>query len=157
MSVYHHIRQLVVQEFFLTRSNFPGKWQTLIFFCFHSVTKTHQDKKSPLKYKSMCGRVVKPSGLNTDLSLCDSIITGSSLRRRTRFTHHFFSIILNKSVVFQRFIVDCYVSLYHTFPSHWFGVCFKISLWNRLKQCATLPRLKMGMTFSTCVLVFPLG
>ena len=45
MSVYHHIRQLVVQEyFFLTRSDFPGKQQKLIFFSFHRVTKTHQDK-----------------------------------------------------------------------------------------------------------------
>ena len=49
MSVYHHIRQLVVQEFFLTRSDFPGKRQKLILFVF----------------KSVCGRVVKPSGLNT--------------------------------------------------------------------------------------------
>ena len=39
MSVYHHIRQLVVQEFFLTRSDFPGKRQKLFFFCFHRVTK----------------------------------------------------------------------------------------------------------------------
>ena len=44
MSVCHHIRQLVVQEFFRTRSDFPGKRQKLIFFCFHRVTKTHQDK-----------------------------------------------------------------------------------------------------------------
>ena len=44
MSVYHHIRQLVVQDFFLTRSDFPGKRQKLIFFCFDRVTKTHQDK-----------------------------------------------------------------------------------------------------------------
>ena len=44
MSVYHHIRQLAVQEFFLTRSDFPGKRQKLIFFCFHHATKTHQDK-----------------------------------------------------------------------------------------------------------------
>ena len=44
MSVYHHIRQLVVHESFLTRSNFPGKRQKMIFFCFHRVTKTHEDK-----------------------------------------------------------------------------------------------------------------
>ena len=41
MSVYHHIRQLVVQESFLARSDFPRKLQKLIF---HRVTKTHQDK-----------------------------------------------------------------------------------------------------------------
>ena len=44
MSVYHHIRQLVVQEFFPTRSDFPGIRQKLVFFCFYPVTKTHQDK-----------------------------------------------------------------------------------------------------------------
>ena len=46
MSVYHHIRQLVVQEFFSTRSGFP--WKTtklgLVFFNFHRITKTHQNK-----------------------------------------------------------------------------------------------------------------
>ena len=44
MSVYHHIRQLVVQEFFPTRSDFPGQRQKLVFFCFHRVIKTHQNK-----------------------------------------------------------------------------------------------------------------
>ena len=44
MSVYYHIGQLVVQEFFPTRSNFPEERQKLVFFCFHRVTKTHQDK-----------------------------------------------------------------------------------------------------------------
>ena len=44
MSVYHHIRQLVVKEFFPTRSNFPGKLQKLVSFCFHRVTKIHQYK-----------------------------------------------------------------------------------------------------------------
>ena len=44
MSVYHHIRQLAVKEFFPTRSDFRGKKQKLVFFCFHRVTKTQQDK-----------------------------------------------------------------------------------------------------------------
>ena len=44
MSVYHHIRQLVVQEFFLTRFDFSGKQQKLVFVWFHRVTKPHQDK-----------------------------------------------------------------------------------------------------------------
>ena len=44
MSVYRHTRQLVVKEFFQTRSDFPGIWQKLVFFCFHCVTKTHRDK-----------------------------------------------------------------------------------------------------------------
>ena len=44
MSVYHRIRQLVVKEFFPTRSDFAGKRQKLFFFCFYRVTKTHQDK-----------------------------------------------------------------------------------------------------------------
>ena len=48
MSVYHHIRQLAVKEFFQTRSDFPRKLQKLVFICFHRVTKTHQDKIAAL-------------------------------------------------------------------------------------------------------------
>ena len=44
MSVHHHIRKLLAQEFFPVRSDFPGKQQQLVFFCFCLVTKTHQDK-----------------------------------------------------------------------------------------------------------------
>ena len=44
MSVYHHIRQLVVRNIFPTMADFPGKGQKLVFFCFHHVTKTHEDK-----------------------------------------------------------------------------------------------------------------
>ena len=44
MSMYYHIRQLVVQKFFSKRSDFPGKQQKLLYFCFHRVAKTHQDK-----------------------------------------------------------------------------------------------------------------
>ena len=62
MSVYH-IRQLVVQEFFPIRSDFPGQQQKLVFFCFHHVIKTHKIK-SPLIYKSVCGQTVKHSGLS---------------------------------------------------------------------------------------------
>ena len=57
MRVYHHIRQLVVQEFFPTRSDFPGKRQKFFFF---NVLPKHIKIKSSLKYKSVCGRVVKP-------------------------------------------------------------------------------------------------
>ena len=67
MSVYHHIRQLVVQEFFPTRSDFPGQRQKLVFFCFDRVIKTHKIK-SPLIYKSVCGQTVKHSGLSAALS-----------------------------------------------------------------------------------------
>ena len=42
MSRYHHIRQLVAQEFFPTRSAVHGKQQKLVFKI-----------KSPLKYKSL--------------------------------------------------------------------------------------------------------
>ena len=38
MSVYHHIRPVPIS------SDFPGKRPKLVFFCFHRVTKTHQDK-----------------------------------------------------------------------------------------------------------------
>ena len=34
MSVYHHIRQLVVKELFPTRSDFPGKRQKTGFLLF---------------------------------------------------------------------------------------------------------------------------
>ena len=44
MIVYHHIRHLVVQEFFSKRSDFPGKRQKLDFFCFYRATKTRPDK-----------------------------------------------------------------------------------------------------------------
>ena len=47
MIVYHHIRQLVVPDFFPKRSDFPGKRQKLDFFCFYSVTSTHQDRIAP--------------------------------------------------------------------------------------------------------------
>ena len=47
MSLYHHIRQLVEQEFFPEKSDFHGKRQKLDFFCFHCVTNTHQDKIAP--------------------------------------------------------------------------------------------------------------
>ena len=44
---------------------------------------------------------------------------------------------------------------------HLFGAVLSVILYrtlcNRLKQGATLPRLQMGMTFSICVLVLPLG
>ena len=112
MSVYNHIRQLVVQESFLTRSDFPRKGQKLILFCFYRVTKTHQDKIAPLIQVSVCGRVVKPSGLNTALSSCNRISIGY-VSDGARFTHHFISVNLNESIVSQRFVVDCYISLYH--------------------------------------------
>ena len=57
MSVYHHIKQLVVQDFFPKRSDFPGKRQKLNSFCFHPVTKTHQDK---VAFKLQVS--VRPSG-----------------------------------------------------------------------------------------------
>ena len=62
--------------------------QGLIFLendknCFSfvfTVLPRHIKIKSPLKYKSVCGRVVKPSGHSTVLSSCNRNITGSSLR-----------------------------------------------------------------------------
>ena len=53
--VYHHIRQLVVQEFLLLKwSDFPGKPQKFDFFCFYSVIKTHQDKIASQIQVSVC-------------------------------------------------------------------------------------------------------
>ena len=57
MSAYHHIGQLVVQDFFPKRSDFPGKWKKMYLFCFHCVTKTHQDKTASQLQVSVC-----PSG-----------------------------------------------------------------------------------------------
>ena len=92
ISVYHHIRQLVVQEFFLTRSGFPVKQQKIAFYFVFTLLPKHI--KSLLKCKSVCGRVVKPSSLSTALSSYNCSITGSSLDS-ARFTHHFLSIILH--------------------------------------------------------------
>ena len=51
MIVCHHIRQLVVKEFFPTRYDFPGKRQKLVFFCFTVLPKRIKIK-SLLKYDS---------------------------------------------------------------------------------------------------------
>ena len=48
MSVHRHIRQLVVQQFFLKRSDFPGKPQNWFSFVY-SVLLKHIKIKSPLK------------------------------------------------------------------------------------------------------------
>ena len=87
MSVYH-IRQLVVQEVFPTKSAFPGKQQNCFSFVFTVLPKNIKIK-SPLKCKVVCTRVVKPSGLSTALSSYNRSITGSSLDG-ARFTHHLF-------------------------------------------------------------------
>ena len=71
MSVYHHIRQLVVQEFFLKRSDFPGKRQNWISFVFTLLRKRIKVK---VKYKS----VVKTSGLSPALISYNHPIRGSS-------------------------------------------------------------------------------
>ena len=47
-------------------------------FVFTMLTK-HIKIKSLLKYKSVCGRVVKPSGLGTALSSYNRSVTGSDL------------------------------------------------------------------------------
>ena len=76
MSVYHHIRQLVVKEFFPTR--FSWKMTQIGFLLFSPCYQNTSRIKSPLKYKSVCGRVVKPSSLSTALSSYNRSITGSS-------------------------------------------------------------------------------
>ena len=76
-SVCHHIRQLVVQEFlqkgliiFLGKTEFNS-------FVF-TVLPVHIKIKSLLKYKSVCGRAIKPSGLLPDLPSYNHTIRGSS-------------------------------------------------------------------------------
>ena len=67
MIVYHHIRQLVVQDFFPKRSDFLGKRQKLDSFVFHMLPK-HIKIKLNIKYKSVCGRVVVTSGVSPALT-----------------------------------------------------------------------------------------
>ena len=67
---------------FLENNNF---WFSFLF----TVLPKHIKIQSPLKYTSICGRVVKLSGLSTALSSHDRSIRGSSLDG-ARFTHHFF-------------------------------------------------------------------
>ena len=66
MNLCHHIRHMVVKELFK---------QSLIFletknrFSFvFTVLPKHIKIKPLLKYDSVCGRVVKPSGLSSALS-----------------------------------------------------------------------------------------
>ena len=89
MSVYHHIRRLVLQELFQQGPIFLENDKNWFSFVF-TVLPKHIKIKSPLKYKSVCGRVVKPSGLSTALSSYNRSITGSSLDG-PQFTNHFFS------------------------------------------------------------------
>ena len=53
MIVYHHIRQLIVQEFFQKRSDFPGKGQKLEFF--FTVLPKQITIKSLFHYRSVGG------------------------------------------------------------------------------------------------------
>ena len=111
MSVYHHIRQLVVKEFFPQGMIFLEHDKNWFSFVF-TVLPKHIKIKSPLKYDSVCGRAVKPSGLSSALSYYRSI-TGSSLDG-ARFTHHFFPVILNYIVLSSSFSLLIYhISLYH--------------------------------------------
>ena len=88
MSVYHHIRQLVAQEFFQQGLIFLENDKNWFSFVF-TVLPNHIKIKSPLKYKSVCGRMVMPSGLSTALASHNRSITCSSLDG-ARFTQHFF-------------------------------------------------------------------
>ena len=53
MSVYHHIRQLVVQDFFQQGLIFLENHKNWFSFVFTMLPK-HIKIKSPLKYKSVC-------------------------------------------------------------------------------------------------------
>ena len=84
-------------------------WFSFVF----TVLPKHIQIKSPLKYDSVCGRVVKPLGLSSALSSYYRSITGSNLDG-TRFTHHFFSVVLNYIVQSPSFsLMIYYISLYH--------------------------------------------
>ena len=86
-------------------------WFSFVF----TVLPKHIKIKSPLKYDSVCGRVVKPSGLSSALSSYYRSITGSSLDG-AQFTHHFFScdFELYSTVLSPNFsLLIYYISLYH--------------------------------------------
>ena len=84
-------------------------WFSFVF----TVLPKHIKIKSPLKYDSVCGRVVKPSGLSSTLSSYYRSITGLSLDG-ARFTHNFFPVILNYIVLSPSFsLLIYYNSLYH--------------------------------------------
>ena len=83
MIVYHHTRQLVVQEFFPERSDFPGKQQNWISSVF-TVLPKHVKIKSLLKYKSVCGRVGLSPALISNRPNIRPSLNGAC------FTYHFF-------------------------------------------------------------------
>ena len=60
-------------------------WFSFVF----TVFVRHIKIKSPLKYKSVYGRVVEPSGHSTALSSCNRIIIQVGVSNGARFTHHF--------------------------------------------------------------------
>ena len=67
MSVYHHIRQLVELEYFQQGLIFLENDKNWFSFNF-TVLPKHIKIKSPPKYKSVCGRVVKPAPLQVRVS-----------------------------------------------------------------------------------------
>ena len=119
MSVYHHIRgQLVVKDFFQQDLIFL---ENLVSFAFTLLTK-HIKIILPLQYKSVCGRVVKSSGLSSALS---SGLSSAPLQVRVSTVLDspiiFFSVILNYSTVSQLFIADLLyfiISYYTSSSSH---------------------------------------
>ena len=119
MSVYH-IRQLVVKDFFQQGMIFLENDRNWLSFVF-TVLPKHIKIKSPLKYDSVCVRVVKPSGLSSALSSYYGSITGSSLEG-ARFTHHFFScdfeLYSNVSKIFIADLLYFNISYYTSCSSH---------------------------------------
>ena len=99
----------MVQEFFQQGLIFLESDKNWFSFVF-TVLPKHIKIKSPLKYKSVCGRVAKPSGVSTTLSSHNRSIEGSSLNSPI-----IFSIILNKNTVSQLFIADLlyFIISYH--------------------------------------------
>ena len=118
MSVYHHIRQLVVKELFQQGLIFLENDKNWFSFVF-TVLPKHIKIKSPFNYDSVCSRVVKPLGLSSTLSSYYRSITSSSLDG-ARFTHHFFPCDFELySTVSKLFIADllCFIISYYTSSS----------------------------------------
>ena len=98
ISVYHHIRQVVVQNFFQKGLIFPENGKNWISFVF-TVLPIYVMIKSLLIHMSVCGRVVKLPDLRPSLTSHNRPITGSSPDGARLTEAIIFSLIFNQCTV----------------------------------------------------------
>ena len=72
MSMSYQIRQQLALKFFPKKVSSFWKRAKLAFFCFHRVTKTHQDK-IPFSNTNQCGRVDKFAVFQENETFVDKI------------------------------------------------------------------------------------